>query len=218
MIINVEDLMDSLKRMRDLHTLHSATGYCVECHNPWPCDTDNYLTKASQAFQDEQDLADGHNPTVELGKVLSTIESRLGLEGPRAEKVISELHHLVLEHGIEVSGHVGWVTEYQVGISLNEDRYQRLWQLNLGPRLGVEIFATTGRATSKRFLTQVLMETYSPRDANQVVAWWENNDEACRRTLTLYYDDPVSITKTILMLVEATIRFNNSLRTELHKD
>jgi len=146
------------------------------------------------------------------------MESRLGLEGPRAEKVISKLHHLVLEHGLEVTGRIGWEAEYHVGINLGEDRCQRLWQLTLGSRLGIEIYATTGRATSKRFLSHVLMDTFSPRDANQVVAWWENNDDACRRTLTLYYDDPVSITKTILMLVEATTRFNNSLRTELHKD
>jgi hypothetical protein len=51
-----------------------------------------------------------------------------------------------------------------------------------------------------------------------MVAWWENNDDACQRMLKLYYDDPVSITKTILMLVEATIRFNNSVRTQLHRD
>jgi len=218
MIINVEHLMDSLKRMRDLHALHEATGACVECHNPWPCDTDSYLTKANNSFQDEQDLEEAYNPAVELGKVLAVVESRLGLEGPRAEKVISTLHHLVLEHGIEVTGRGGWQPEYHVGINLGEDSYQRLWQLTLGSRLGIEIFATTGRATSKRFLSEVLIDTFSPRDANQVVAWWENNDDACRRTLTLYYDDPVSITKTILMLVEATTRFNNSVRTELHKD
>lgn len=218
MIINIEDLMDSLRRLRDLHAPHDATGACVECHNPWPCDTDSYLTKASQAFRDDQDLEPEHNPAVELGKVLTAVESRLGLEGPRAEKVISKLHHLVLEHGIEVTGRGGWEPEYQVGIRLGEDTYLRLWQLTLGSRLSIDIFATTGRATSKRFLSEVLMDTFSPRDANQVVAWWENNDEACRRTLTLYYDDPVSITKTILMLVDATTRFNNSLRIELHKD
>jgi len=62
------------------------------------------------------------------------------------------------------------------------------------------------------------MDTFAARDASQMVAWWENNDDACQRMLTLYYDDPVSITKTILMLVEATIRFNNSVRTQLHRD
>jgi len=218
MIINIEDLMDSLRRLRDLHAPHDATGACVECHNPWPCDTDSYLTKASQAFRDDQDLEPEHNPAVELGKVLTAVESRLGLEGPRAEKVISKLHHLVLEHGIEVTGRGGWEPEYHVGIRLGEDTYLRLWQLTLGSRLSIDIFATTGRATSKRFLSEILMDTFSPRDANQVVAWWENNDEACRRKLSLYYDDPVSITKTILMLVDATTRFNNGLRTELHRD
>ena len=218
MIINIEDLMDSLRRLRDLHAPHDATGACVECHNPWPCDTDSYLTKASQAFRDDQDLEPDYNPAVELGNVLAAVESRLSLEGPRAEKVISKLHHLVLEHGIEVTGRGGWEPEYHVGIRLGEDNYLRLWQLTLGSRLSIEIFATTGRATSKRFLSEVLMDTFSPRDANQVVAWWENNDEACRRTLTLYYDDPISITKTILMLIEATTRFNNSLRIERHRD
>ena len=218
MIINIEDLMDSLRRLRDLHAPHDATGACVECHNPWPCDTDSYLTKASLAFRDDQDLEPEHNPAVELGKVLTAVESRLGLEGPRAEKVISKLHHLVLEHGIEVTGRGSWEPAYHVGIRLGEDNYLRLWQLTLGSRLSIEVFATTGRATSKRFLSEVLMDTFSPRDANQVVAWWENNDEACRRKLSLYYDDPVSITKTILMLVEATTRLNNSLRTELHRD
>lgn len=218
MIINIEDLMDSLRRLRDLHAPHDATGACVECHNPWPCDTDSYLTKASQAFREEQDLEQPYNPAIELGKVLSAVESRLGLEGPRAEKVISKLHHLVLEQGIEVTGNFGFETQYQVGITISEDNYQRLWQLTLGTRLSIDIFATTGRATSKRFLSQVLMDTFSPRDANQVVAWWENNDEACRRKLSLYYDDPVSITKSILMLVEATVRFNNGLRIERHRD
>jgi len=218
MIINVEDLMDSLKRVRDLHTVHEATGYCIECHNPWPCDTDDLLTKANNAIQDERVLDQQHDPAVELGKVLAAVESRLGLEGPRADKVISEMHHLVLEHGVEVSGHFGWEAEYRVGITISEGHHLRLWQLSLGPRLGIEIFAATGRATSRRFLSQVLMDTFSPRDADQVVAWWENNDDACRRTLTLHYDDPVSITATILLLIEATIRFNNGIRTELHRD
>lgn len=218
MIINFEYLMDSLNRMRDLHTLHEATGSCIECHNPWPCDTDSYLTKATKAFDAEQELADEPNSAVELGKVLAAVESRIGLEGPWAEKVISKLHHLVLEHGIDVTGLFGFETEYQVGITISEDSYQPLWRLSLGQQLNIEIFATTGRATSKRFLSQVLMDTFAARDASQMVAWWENNDDACQRKLTLHYDDPVSITKTILMLVEATIRFNNSVRTQLHRD
>ena len=218
MTINIEDLMDSLKRLRDLHAPHDATGACVECHNPWPCDTDSYLTKATKAFDIEQELTDEPNSAVELGKVLAAVESRIGLEGPWAETVISKLHHLVLEHGIDVTGQFGFETEYLVGITLNEDSYQPLWRLSLGQTLSIEIFATTGRATSKRFLSQVLMDTFAARDANQMVAWWENNDEACRRTLTLLYDDPFTITKTILMLVDATIRFNNSIRTELHKE
>jgi len=218
MIINFENLMDSLRRMRDLHTLHEATGSCIECHNPWPCDTDSYLTKATKAFDAEQELADEPNSAVELGKVLAAVESRIGLEGPWAEKVISKLHHLVLEHGIDVTGQFGFETEYLVGITINEDSYQPLWRLSLGQQLSIEIFATTGRATSKRFLSQVLMDTFAARDASQMVTWWETNDDACQRMLTLYYDDPVSITKTILMLVEATIRFNNSVRTQLHRD
>ena len=218
MLINLEDLMDSLARMRGIHALHGATGLCVECHNPWPCDTDTHLKRAMDAFQDDVDEFSELSPAAELGKVLTAVEARLGLEGPRAEKVISKLHHLVLEQGVSVTGRYGFETEYQVGISVSQDSYQRLWQLTLGKRLSVEIFATTGRAASKRFLSQVLMDTLSPRDANQIVAWWENNDEACQRKLTLYYDDPVTITKSLLLLVEATIRFNNSLRIERRRD
>jgi hypothetical protein len=82
----------------------------------------------------------------------------------------------------------------------------------------VEIFAPTGKAANKCFLSQVLMESFSPRDANHIVTWWDTNDDVGVRTLTLHYDDPVSTTKAVLMLVEATIRFNNNLRIELHKE
>jgi len=218
MLINLEDLMDSLARMRGLHAVHDATGLCVECHNPWPCDTDTQLKKAMDAFQDDVDEYTELSPAAELGKVLTAVEARLGLEGPRAEKVISKLHHLVLEQGVSVTGQYGPETEYRVGVSFGQDSYLKLWQLSLGKRLSIDIFATTGRATSKRFLSQVLMDTLSPRDANQIVAWWENNDDACQRKLSLYYDDPVTITKTLLLLVDATKRFNNSVRVQLLKD
>jgi hypothetical protein len=50
------------------------------------------------------------------------------------------------------------------------------------------------------------------------VSWWDTNDDSGLRAVSVRYDDPVSTTKAILMLVEATIRFNNSLRIELHKE
>jgi hypothetical protein len=82
----------------------------------------------------------------------------------------------------------------------------------------IEIFAPTGKAANKRFLSQVMMESFSPRDANQIVTWWDTNDDSGLRAVSLRYDDPMSTTKAILMLVDATIRFNNNLRIELHKE
>ena len=157
-------------------------------------------------------------PAIELGKVLSIVENRLGLEGPRAEKVISALHHLVLEQGLMVTGNYGAVSAYQVAVAIDEDTVQHLWRVILDQHVEIEIFAPTGKAANKRFLSQVLMESFSPRDATQIVSWWDTNDDSGLRAVSVRYDDPVSTTKAILMLVEATIRFNNNLRIELHKD
>ncbi len=214
----LDDLHDSLKRLQDLHTLHAATGYCVECHNPWPCDSQAFASKAADAFHDHVDLRFNMTPALELGKVLSIVENRLGLEGPRAERVISKLHHLVLEQGLVVTGNYGAVSAYQVAVAIDEDTVQHLWRVILDQHVEIEIFAPTGKAVNKRFLSQVLMESFSPRDANQIVSWWDTNDDSGLRAVSVRYDDPVSTTKAILMLVEATIRFNNSLRIELHKE
>jgi hypothetical protein len=208
MTFDIANLTDSIKRMQDLHALHEATGSCLECHNPWPCDTDSYLTRATNALRGDENRRQ-LNPALELGKVLAAVEARLSLENPRAERVISKLHHLVLENGVEVTGRMDWVSEYQVGVNVGRDSCQRLWHLTLGSMLSIKIFAATGNQTSQSFLSQVLMDTFSPRDAEELVAWWENNDESCLRTITLHYDDPTSITKTLLMLIEATTRFNN---------
>jgi hypothetical protein len=214
----LDELHDSLKRLQDLHTLHAATGYCVECHNPWPCDSQAFASKAADAFHDHVDLRFNMTPAIELGKVLSIVENRLGLEGSRAEKVISALHHLVLEQGLVVTGNYGAVSAYQVAVAIDEDTVQHLWQVILDQYVEIEIFAPTGKAANKRFLSQVLMESFSPRDANQIVSWWDTNDDSGLRAVSVRYDDPGSTTKAILMLVEATIRFNNSLRIELHKE
>jgi len=214
----LDELHDSLKRLQDLHTLHAATGYCVECHNPWPCDSQAFASKAADAFHDHVDLRFNMTPAIELGKVLSIVENRLGLEGPHAEKVISALHHLVLEQGLVVTGNYGAVSAYQVAVAIDEDTVQHLWRVILDQRVEIEIYTPTGKAANKRFLSQVLMESFSPRDANQIVSWWDSNDDTGLRTVSIRYDDPVSTTKVILMLVEATIRFNNNLRIELHKE
>ena len=214
----LDELHDSLQRLQDLHTLHVATGYCVECHNPWPCDSQTFVSKAADAFHHHVEVGHDMPPAVELGKVLSNIESRLGLEGPRAEKVISALHHLVLEQGLVVTGNYGAVSAYQVAVAIDEDTVQHLWRVILDQSVEIEIYAPTGKAANKRFLSQVLMESFSPRDANHIVTWWDTNDDVGVRTLTLRYDDPVSTTKAVLMLVEATIRFNNNFRIELHRE
>jgi len=217
MIIDIANLMDSITRMQDLHAPHEATGKCLECHNPWPCDTDSYLIMAANALKGPRDHGK-HNPAFELGKVLTTVESRLSFGGPHSEKAISKLHHLVLEEGVAVTGRIGWETEYQVGVKVDGDSCQRLWQLTLGSRLSIEIFAATGNSTSQQFLSHVLVEAFSPRDADQLVTWWESNDESCLRTLSLHYDDPKSIIKTVLMLIEATLQFNNISHTrQRHK-
>jgi hypothetical protein len=214
----LDELHDSLRRLQDLHTLHAATGYCVECHNPWPCDSQTFVSKATNAFHHHVEVAHDMPPAVELGKVLSNVESRLELEGPRAEKVISALHHLVLEQGLAVTGNYGAIAAYQVAVAIDEDTVQPLWRLILNQHVLIEIFAPTGKAANKRFLSQVMMESFSPRDANQIVSWWDTNDDVGMRTLTLRYDDPTSTTKAILMLVDATIHFNNNLGIELHKE
>jgi len=102
MTIDIANLMDSITRMQDLHAPHEATGNCLECHNPWPCDTDSYLIKAANALKGPRESVQ-HNSAFELGKVLMTVESRLSLGGPHAEKVISKLHHLVLEDEMQTS-------------------------------------------------------------------------------------------------------------------
>jgi hypothetical protein len=214
----LDELHDSLQRLQDLHTLHVATGYCVECHNPWPCDSQTFVSKATNAFHHHVEVGRDMPPAVELGKVLSNVESRLGLEGSRAEKVISALHHLVLEQGLVVTGYYGQFSAYDVAVAIDDDTVRPLWRLVLNQHVLIEIFAPTSKAANKRFLSQVMMESFSPRDANHIVTWWDTNDDVGVRTLTLRYDDPVSTTKAILMLVEATIRFNNSLRIELHKE
>ena len=214
----LDELHDSLQRLQDLHNLHVATGYCVECHNPWPCDSQAFVSKAANAFHDHVDLRFNMTPAIELGKVLSIVENRLGLEGPRAEKVISALHHLVLEQGLVVTGNYGAVSAYQVAVAIDEDTVQHLWRVILDQHVEIEIFAPTGKAANKRFLSQVLMESFSPLDATQIVSWWDTNDDSWLRTVSVRYNDPVSTTKAILMLVEATIRFNNNLRIELHKE
>jgi hypothetical protein len=214
----LDELHDSLQRLQDLHTLHVATGYCVECHNPWPCDSQTFVSKATNAFHHHVEVGRDMPPAVELGKVLSNVESRLGLEGPRAEKVVSALHHLVLEQGLVVTGYYGQFMAYEVAVATVDDTVRPLWRLVLNHHVLIEIFAPTGKAANKRFLSQVMMESFSPRDTNQIVSWWDTNDDVGVRTLTLRYDDPVSTTKAILMLVDATIRFNNNLRIELHKE
>jgi hypothetical protein len=214
----LDELHDSLQRLQDLHTLHVATGYCVECHNPWPCDSQTFVSKAADAFHYHVEVGHDMPPAVELGKVLSNVESRLGLEGSRAEKVISALHHLVLEQGLVVTGYYGPFSAYEVAVAVDDDTVRPLWRLVLNQHVLIEIFAPTGKAVNKRFLSQVLMESFSPRDATQIVSWWDTNDDSGLRAVSVRYDDPVSTTKAILMLVEATIRFNNNLRIELHKD
>lgn len=217
--IYIEELQDSLRRMQDLHTLHPASGQCLECHNPWPCDTNGFLTKATNAFHQHMEDPYDVDPAVELGKVLSVVEKRLGLEGPRAENVITELHHLVLEDGLVVTGNYGDVgSSYNVGVTTGPDSIRHLWRLHVGQKVIIEISAPTGGATNKRFLSHVLMETFSPRDADQVVFWWDNNDDACLRRLSLHYDEPLAMSKSILMLVAATRHFNDGFRTLLHKD
>lgn len=215
---DMERISDALRRMRDIHQLNPLTGHCLECHHPFPCDSYQYVAQATEAMHPRGWQDSEQDPAAELGNVLRALEYRLGLEGPRMEKLISRLHHLVLEPGVEVTGYADIHPEYCVAIASGDATTQPLWRILAGSPLVVEVFAPVARTATKRFLSALLSDTFSPRDAESIVGWWDDQEQVAERRLAIWTEDPTSMNTVINQLIDATLKFNDLARTVRYRD
>jgi len=215
---DIERISDALRRMRDIHQLNPLTGHCLECHHPFPCDSSQYVAQATEAIHPRGWDDSEQDPAAELGNVLRALEYRLGLEGPRMERLISRLHHLVLEPGVVVTGYADMHPEYCVGIASGDDITQPLWRILAGSPLVVEVFAPVARTTTKRFLSELLSDTFSPRDAESIVGWWDDQDRVAERRLAMWTEDPATMNTVINQLIDATLKVNDISRTVRYRD
>lgn len=215
---DMERISDALRRMRDIHQLNPLTGHCLECHHPFPCDSYQYVAQATEAMHPRGWQDSEQDPAAELGNVLRALEYRLGLEGPRMERLIFRLHHLVLEPGVKVTGYADIHPEYCVAIASGDATTQPLWRILASSPLVVEVFAPVARTATKRFLSELLSDTFSPRDAESIVGWWDDQEQVAERRLAIWTEDPTSMNTVINQLIDATLKFNDLARTVRYRD
>ena len=203
MHVDLRLIQDSLARIHSLHKSDPRHDACVECRRPWPCTTVQAADTASWAFTEEEH----ERSTPALAQVLSAVERRLHEEGPRAQVLIQQLHELVLAPGIVVEGHRHWGFEYTVSYRPVGGSARALWSLIISAPLQINIYAPVDSLHSHNFLTGALMQSFGPRDADEIVNWWDCNETANDRALLLRITDHAPIINSLTALIAATRQF-----------
>ncbi len=126
---------------------------------------------------------------------------------PRAQAIIQQLHELVLAPGIVVEGHRHWGFEYTVGYRTMGGSTRVLWSLVITAPLQINIYAPVNSSHSHDFLTGVLMQSFTARDADEIVTWWDCTETANDRALLLRITDHAAIINSLTALIAATHRF-----------
>lgn len=176
---------------------------CGECRRSWPCET--AIAVSHLLGEDEAHNRRTHTPEgIRLGRILARLESQFGNCGEAGQLLVQRLHELVITPGLKVTPSLTSPAELQVSYRVLNGRPQPLWALTLIPRLRITVSCSTMQTTGRRFLSDLLIDSFSPIGTEELLTWWTNHGSGQRLICFDLPDSPRESVRCLQTLCEAS--------------
>ncbi len=169
--------------------LHAPTfdhSNCSECNQAWPCKTIASVNSRGESLLSpatEEDAARS------LGLVLSELDNKFDKVGVLGANLVDAFHQLVLIPELVVTGSIAPETSFEVSLRINRRQTILLWKLELSARPLLQVNASIDAKYGKQFLSQVLTESFTPIEADEVLEWWRKIPQSSSRAVMFELPD-----------------------------
>lgn len=161
------------------HQPDESDSICEECRHAWPCETAKAV--AHLIGQNETRNCRTHTPeNIRLGRILAHLETNFGDCGQAGQVALQRLHELVITPGLKVAPSLSHSAELVVSYRALNAQPQRLWALALTPRLRLTIWCSTTKPLRRNFLSELLIDSLSQIEREELFAWWTDNGSSER--------------------------------------
>ena len=165
-----------------LHAPNFNNTQCMECEQDWPCKTVTLVKSRPDSPYVE---ATESQSAMELGFVLSHIDTRFSNVGHGGDSLVDAIHQLVLIPELLITGTYFPENEFCVSLRVGQRHSVLLWKLQFTSRAVLQINASIDSEPGREFLSNLLTESFSPIEASEVLDWWRKIPQSSRRAVTI---------------------------------
>ena len=165
-----------------LHAPNFNKTQCMECEQDWPCKTVALVKSRPDSPYVE---ATESQSAMELGFVLSHIDTRFSNVGHGGDSLVDAIHQLVLIPELLITGTYFPENEFCVSLRVGQRHSVLLWKLQFTSRAVLQINASIDSEPGREFLSNLLTESFSPIEASEVLDWWRKIPQSSRRAVTI---------------------------------
>jgi hypothetical protein len=182
-----------------LHAPNFNHTQCMECEQNWPCKTVRLVK--SRPDSPYVEATESQN-AMELGFVLSHIDTKFSNMGSGGDSLVDALHQLVLIPELLITGTYFPEIEYCVSLRVGKRRSILLWKLQITSRAVLQVNASIDSEPGREFLSNLLTETFSPIEASEVLEWWRKIPQSSSRAVMI--ELPENPKEAVLILTQLT--------------
>ena len=188
-----------------LHAPNFDHTQCMECEQNWPCKTVRLVKSRPDSPYVE---ATEPQNAMELGFVLSHIDTKFSNMGYGGDALVDAIHQLVLVPELLISGTYFPEIEFCVSLRVGKRRSILLWKLQMTTRAVLQVNASIDSEPGREFLSNLLTESFSPIEASEVLEWWRKIPQSSSRAVTIELPENPKVAVHILtQLTNSSVLF-----------
>ena len=165
-----------------LHAPNFDHTQCMECEQNWPCKTVRLVK--SRPDSPYVEATESQN-AMELGFVLSHIDTKFSNMGSGGDSLVDAIHQLVLVPELLITGTYFPEIEFCISLRVGKRHSILLWKLQMTTRAVLQVNASIDSEPGREFLSNLLTESFSPIEASEVLEWWRKIPQSSSRAVTI---------------------------------
>ena len=165
-----------------LHAPNFNHTQCMECEQNWPCKTVRLVK--SRPDSPYVETTESQN-AMELGFVLSHIDTKFSNMGSGGDSLVNAVHQLVLVPELLITGSYFPEIEFCVSLRVGKRHSILLWKLQMKTRSVLQVNASIDSEPGREFLSNLLTESFTPIEAAEVLEWWRKIPQSSSRAVTI---------------------------------
>jgi len=154
----------------------------MECEQNWPCKTVQLVkSRPDSPYVEATESQDA----MELGFVLSHIDTKFSNMGSGGDSLVDAIHQLVLVSELLITGSYFPEIELRVSLRVGKRHSILLWKMQMTTRAVLQINASIDSEPGREFLSNLLTESFTPIKAAEVLEWWRKIPQSSSRAVTI---------------------------------